>query len=135
MKPLIAILLGAGMLAFTGPAVGRDDPLVNPSGIPIAWGKSREPTIEEIGRGIVAGCARRMWQCSITRPGEIRAVLLVRQHMAEARIDYDTKTLSVTYVDSRELRYDPEKNEIHRKYNLWVTNLIGDINAAIAAMR
>ena len=59
MKPLIAILLGAGMLAFTGPAVGRDDPLVNPSGIPIAWGKSREPTIEEIGRGIVAGCARQ----------------------------------------------------------------------------
>jgi len=122
------------MLALAGPAAGRDDPLVNPSNIPIAWGKSREPTLEEIGRGIVTGCARRLWQCSIARPGEIRAVLFVRQHMAEVRIDYDTKFFSVTYVDSRELRYDLGKNEIHRKYNLWVANLIGDINRSIASL-
>lgn len=134
MKPSFVALLGAGLLFLAAPAGGRDDPLVNPSNVPIAWGHPREPTLDEIGRGIVTGCARRLWQCSITRPGQVRAVLMVRQHMAEARIDYDTKTLSVTYVDSRELRYDAKRNEIHRKYNLWVTNLIGDINRSIASL-
>lgn len=134
MKPVFTTLLGAALLALAVPAAGRDDPIVNPSGVPIAWSHSREPTLEEIGRGIVTGCARRLWQCAITRPGQVRAVLMVRQHMAEARIDYDVKMLSVTYVDSRELRYNAAKNEIHRKYNLWITNLIGDINRSIASL-
>jgi hypothetical protein len=55
--------------------------------------------------------------------------------MAESLITFDTEKYSVTYVDSRELRYDPEKNEIHRKHNLWVANLIGDINKSIASIR
>lgn len=134
MRPATAAPLLLGTLLAAGPAIGRDEPIVNPVGIPIAWSKAREPTLEEIGRAIVQGCSVRGWSCGITMPGEIRAVLHVRKHMAESRIDYDTKTFSVTYVDSRELLYDPVKNEIHRKYNGWVSNLIGDINASIAAI-
>jgi len=128
------MLLAAAALLAAGPAMARDALLVNPSGIPVPWSKSRAPTLEEIGGAIVKGCSVRGWSCSITKPGEIRAVLHVRQHMAESRIDYDTKTFSVTYVDSQELRYDPVKNEIHRKYNGWVDNLIADINTSIASL-
>lgn len=128
------LVLAAASLVVAGPAIARDAPLVNPSGIPVPWSKSRAPTLEEIGGAIVKGCGVRGWSCSITKPGEIRAVLHVRQHMAESRIDYDTKTFSVTYVDSKELRYDPVKNEIHRKYNGWVNNLIADINTSIASV-
>jgi hypothetical protein len=126
-----ALLCLAAVVAC--PAGARDAPLVNPANIPVGWTKDREPTLDEISNAILKGCSRRGWQCGITKPGEIRAVLLVRKHMAESRIDYDTKSFSITYVDSRELRYDPVKNEIHRKYNGWVNNLIADINAAIAA--
>lgn len=122
-------------LLVSQPAIARDAPLENPSGIPIAWNKPEPPTLEAIQRAIISGCAVRRWQCQAVKPGEIRAVLLVRKHMAESRITFDTKTYSVTYVDSRELRYDPETNEIHRKYNMWVANLIGDINGKIAAVQ
>jgi hypothetical protein len=132
-RAIVAPLILSALLA-AGPASARDEPIVNPSDIPISWSKAREPTLEEIGRAIVKGCSVRGWSCGITRPGEIRAVLHVRKHMAESRIDYDTKTFSVTYVDSHELLYDPVKKEIHRKYNGWVNNLIADINTAISAI-
>ncbi len=132
LLPPAALVLGA--LLTAGPAIARDEAIVNPTDIPVSWSKAREPTLEEIGRAIVKGCGTRGWSCEITKPGEIRAVLHVRKHMAESRITYDTRTYSVTYVDSRELRYDAARNEIHRKYNGWVNNLIADINTAISSI-
>jgi hypothetical protein len=55
--------------------------------------------------------------------------------MAEALIAFDTQIFSVSYVNSTELRYNAAKNTIHRKYNLWVANLIMDINGAIALIQ
>jgi hypothetical protein len=116
MPQAVRNLMLALLPLLVQPAIARDAPLENPSDIPVAWS--------------AAG-----WQCRPVEPGKIRAVLLVRQHMAESLITFDTEKYSVTYVDSRELRYDPEKNEIHRKHNLWVANLIGDINKSIASIR
>ena len=105
------------------------------SNILIAWNKQEARPLEVVQRAIISGCAVRGWQCKAVKPGEIRAVLYVRKHMAESRITFDTETYSVTYVDSNELRYDPATNEIHRKYNLWVVNLISDINESIVSIR
>src|SRR5262245_11820588 len=127
---LAAIALGL-LLAY--PAIARDV-IANPSGIPVPWSKERDATSEDIGRAIVKGCSVRGWSCRIESPGKIRAVLHVRRHMAETTIDYDTKTYSITYVDSRELDYDSTTQKIHRKYNGWINNLIADINEAIAAI-
>ncbi len=55
--------------------------------------------------------------------------------MAESLITFDTESYSIRYVNSSELRYDGVKMTIHRKYNHWVSNLIMDINAAIAAIQ
>lgn len=129
-----ALLLAT--VAFTTQLAGisRDEPIQNRTNIPISWNAVRAPTLEKIQRGIIAGCAQRGWQCQATKPGEIRAVLYVRKHMAESLITYGVESYSITYVNSSELRYDSAKNTIHRKYNLWVTNLINDINAAIATI-
>jgi len=127
---LAAIALG---VLPAHPAMARDV-IVDPSGIPVPWSKDREATSDEIGRAIVKACGARGWSCRIEKPGSIRAVLHVRRHMAESRIAYDTKTYSITYVDSRELDYDPATRKIHRKYNGWINNLIADINEAIAAI-
>ena len=134
--PSIAMLVIAGVGLTGQPAwAGRDEPIQNPSNIPISWNTDGKPTLERIQRAIIAGCAQRGWQCTAVKPGEIRAVLHVRQHMAEALIAFSTKDFSITYINSSELRYDRAKKTIHRKYNLWVVNLITAINAAIAAIQ
>ncbi|MEX2150083.1 MAG: hypothetical protein WD793_07700 [Steroidobacteraceae bacterium] len=123
--------------AFTIPVAdaSRDEPIQNPANIPISWNADGKPSLDRIQRAIIAGCARRGWQCQAVKPGEIRAVLYLRQHMAESLITFNTENFSITYVNSTELRYDGVKRTIHRKYNLWVVNLITDINAAIAAIQ
>ena len=132
-SPIAALSLV--VVAFTTQLAGisRDEPIQNPSNIPISWNADGTPTLEKIQRAIIAGCAKRSWQCQAVKSGEIRAVLYVRQHMAEALIVFSTASYSVTYVNSSELRYNGTKNTIHRKYNLWVVNLISDINSTIAS--
>lgn len=122
------------VIAFSTQMAGisRDEPIRNPADIPIGWIGDGKPTIELIQRAIIAGCAQRGWACQAIRPGEIRAVLHLRQHMAEALISFNTESFSVKYVNSTELRYDAAENTIHRKYNQWIANLISDINGAIA---
>jgi hypothetical protein len=134
MRRSCKVVLLALAIAIAQPASARDRPVENPSDILISWSKPAQPTLEVIERAIISGCAVRGWQCRAVKPGEIRAVLLVRMHMAESLIRFDTEKYSITYVDSKELRYDPDKKTIHRKYNLWVANLIGDINKSIAAI-
>jgi hypothetical protein len=128
------------MIASAGFAVqpawaDRDAPIQNPANIPVSWNADGEPTMERIQRAIIAGCIPRAWKCQATKPSEIRAVLHLRQHMAEALIAFDTEKFSITYVNSAELRYDATEKTIHRKYNQWVANLITDINVAIAAIQ
>jgi hypothetical protein len=137
MKPSTIVTLLFAVIAFApGPAVAdRDAPIENPAGIPISWNAAGEPALERIQRAIIAGCIPRGWKCQAIKPGEIRAVLHLRQHMAEALIAFDTKSFSVTYVDSSELRYNATEKTIHRKYNQWVANLITDINTAIGMIQ
>jgi hypothetical protein len=125
------------IIAFSTQLAGisRDEPIKNPTDIPFSWNAEEKPTIEQVQRAIIAGCAQRGWKCQATKPGEIRAVLHLRQHMAETLIAFNTESFSVSYVNSYELRYNGVKRTIHRKYNLWVANLINDINAAIATIQ
>jgi hypothetical protein len=134
-SPIAALLLV--VVAFTTQLAGinRDEPIKNPADIPISWNADGKPTLERIQRAMIAGCAKRGWQCQAVKPGEIRGVLHVRQHMAEALITFNTESFSISYVNSSELRYNATKKTIHRKYNLWVVNLITDINSAIAAIQ
>lgn len=132
----IAILVITGVGFAAQPAwAGRDEPIQSQANIPISWNADGKLTLERIQRAMIAGCAQRGWQCKAVKPGEIRAVLHVRQHMAEALIAFNTESFSISYVNSTELRYNGVKKTIHRKYNLWVVNLITDINAAIAAIQ
>jgi hypothetical protein len=58
----------------------------------------------------------------------MQCTLYIRDHMAKVDIRYDTSVFSITYADSDNLKYNAEKNKIHRNYNSWVQNLRGDIN-------
>jgi hypothetical protein len=41
--------------------VSRDEPVKNPTDIPLSWSGDGKPTIELIQRAIIAGCAQRGW--------------------------------------------------------------------------
>ena len=70
----------------------------------------------------------RNWQASLVETGHMQCTLYIRDHMAKVDITYTTEAFSITYADSDNLKYDAEKNKIHRNYNSWVQNLRGDIN-------
>ena len=127
-----SLILAIALSVAHPAAAGREEPIRNPTYIPIAWAKARPPTIDEIGRAIVTGCSNGGWLCGVTKPGEIRAFRYVGRHMAECRIDFDTSTFTFTYVDSSTLLFDAKAKTIHRNYNLWVADLINYIHAAIA---
>ncbi len=84
--------------------------------------------MKAIGDAIIDGCSTRNWQASLVEAGHMQCTLYIRDHMAKVDITYDTQTFSITYADSENLKYDAEKNRIHRNYNSWVQNLRGDIN-------
>ena len=134
-SPFAALMMAIVAFATQSAGISRDESIQNPANIPISWNADGQPTLERIQRAMIAGCAQRGWQCKAENPGEIRAVLHVRQHMAEALIAFNTESFSISYVNSSELRYNATKKTIHRKYNLWVVNLIMDINSAIAAIQ
>lgn len=134
-SPIASFLLVVVALMTQFSGISRDEPIKNPAGIPISWVADGQPSMERIQRAIIAGCIPRGWKCQAVKPGEIRAVLHLRQHVAEALIAFDTKNFSITYVSSTELRYDAAEGTIHRKYNQWVANLITDINTAIAMIQ
>lgn len=121
--PAVALtLLLALLLPFDAEA--RSKPIQNVENAPIPAGLD----MKAIGDAIIDGCSTRNWQASLVEAGHMQCTLYIRSHMAKVDIRYDTETFSITYADSDNLKYNAEKNKIHRNYNSWVQNLRGDIN-------
>jgi hypothetical protein len=120
-----AILL-ALLLPLTVPtnAEARTRTIQNVENAPVPDGLD----MKAIGDAIIDGCSTRNWQASLVEAGHMQCTLYIRDHMAKVDIRYDTEKFSITYADSDNLKYDAEKNKIHRNYNSWVQNLRGDIN-------
>ena len=87
--------------------------------------------MEAIGSAVIDGCAVRNWVASEVGPGHMQCTLYIRSHMAKVDVRFDTKQFSITYADSDNLDYDPDDYEIHRNYNSWVQNLMGDIRTEL----
>ena len=62
------------------------------------------------------------------KPGET-GTLNVRSHQDQVLIPYTTKTYSILYKDSSNLRYHPEKRTIHVNYAKWIERLDNEIKA------
>ncbi len=113
--PLAFLLMGA-----------RGAPLLDPDPINVPAGL----TAQDVSKAIRTGIATRGWVPNKDEHGQIDAVLNLRDHTARIAINYDTKLVKVTYVSSDNLDYS-EKNGaryIHRNYNNWIHNVVGDIS-------
>lgn len=121
---LLALLCS---LTLPTTAEARSKPIQNVENAPIPDGLG----MKAIGDAIIDGCSVRNWQASLVDEGHMQCTLYIRDHMAKVDIRFDTETFSITYADSDNLKYNAEKNKIHRNYNSWVQNLRGDINNAL----
>lgn len=82
--------------------------------------------VEEV---ILDALRGRGWGIAERTSGHIVADLNVRAHFARIDIRYDTDSIVLEYVDSRNLEYEVEDGEerIHGNFNGWLTNLVNDI--------
>lgn len=86
-------------------------------------------TMEQAKSAIVRGGASLGWQMREEAPGHLIGTLTIRAHKAVVDINYDSKNFSITYKDSRNLRYDG--TNIHSNYNGWISNLVNAIQTQV----
>ncbi len=78
-------------------------------------------TKEQVQEVILEACQKRGWAAQVEGDGVIDASIFSRNIKAEVEIQYNERTISITYKDSENLDY--LDGNIHRTYNSWVTNL------------
>ena len=115
------------ILGFLLLAACRTAPVYNVESA--AFGAPDGLTMKQAEAAIIRGGAARGWQMRTVSPGRLVGTLKIRAHTAIVDIAYDTKTFSITYKDSQNLKYDG--TNIHSNYNGWVTNLANSIQAQV----
>jgi len=118
----VLVVLALGLLVL--PACRRAK-LYNPDPITAA------ATIEKTERAIKMALAGRGWVVSKAEPGEMRATLTSRGHIARIVINYNQQDVTIKYDSSQDLDYqigDDGQPEIHKNYNKWIQHLVRDIN-------
>ncbi|MEG3767551.1 hypothetical protein [Alteromonas sp. 14N.309.X.WAT.G.H12] len=69
----------------------------------------------------------KRWGVVSANEQEVIGEIYVRSHYAKIRIPYSSTGFSIRYVDSKNLDYDSDDNEIHRNYNKWVALLEAEV--------
>ena len=100
---------------------------------PIQTASGKALSMEEVRKEIVAAGVAAGWQMAVSKPGEILGTLNIRSHQAVVSIPYTTKTYSILYKDSMNLKYDAEAQTIHENYASWIQRLDGAIRTRLAA--
>jgi len=131
-RMLSRVLLGCMVLVVVTACRGggqiyqvREAPVVTASG--------KELRLEDVRKEIIQAGVALGWQMTVAKPGEIIGTLNIRSHQAVVTIPYTTKTYSILYKDSSNLKYDAEKQTIHENYSGWIQRLDGAIRSRLTA--
>lgn len=112
-------------VAMTGCRGGGE--IYNVKDAPVITASGKTPSLEEMQKAILTAGAGLNWSMAVVKPGHIVGTLNVRSHQAVVDIVYNSKTYSITYKDSTNLKYDAEKKTIHENYRSWIQNLDNNI--------
>ena len=88
-------------------------------------------TNDDVFKAIVRAGSSLGWIVSKKDNNTAIATLNVREHQAVVTVSYNTKTFSINYLSSMNLKYNSATNEIHSNYNGWISNLHRKIQAEI----
>lgn len=128
LRKILAVSILSVVVFITG---CRSNPLMNIENAPIDAAEG-SLNLSQVTKAIKGAAVSLGWQTSTKKPGHIVATLAVRKHVAVVDIKYTTKSYSITYKDSVELKYDG--TNIHSNYNNWVKNLDNRIRIQINSL-
>ncbi|MCW8832492.1 MAG: membrane lipoprotein lipid attachment site-containing protein [Colwellia sp.] len=111
MKKILFVLLSVFALAAC-----KSTPVYNVGNSQVPAGLSSK----QVEKNIVKALIQKGWQVKNKTDGKILAEIMVRSHTAKIEISYDASQYSINYVDSTNLKYDAQKNTIHKNYNNWI---------------
>lgn len=107
--------------------------IYNVKDAPVQTATGKEPSMEDVQKAIIQAGAALGWTMAVVKPGEIMGTLNVRSHQAVVTIPYTSKTYSILYKDSTNLKYDADKQTIHANYAGWIQRLDGAIRSRLTA--
>lgn len=89
----------------------------------------KKATLKQVEAAISKGAMRKNWSTKKIKDGQLEARINVRgRHLAVVTIDYTTSGYGISYKDSQNLKYNADKQTIHKSYNKWVATLEQNIN-------
>lgn len=115
-------------LAMT--ACGGARYLMNPNPVPA----NVDPQITRAA--ILRAMAEKQWSVQSEVYGEIIARLQARAHTLVVRIKYDPQQVTLTYVDSTNMKYErlaDGRERIHKKYTQWTQALMSAIQKNLSS--
>lgn len=90
-------------------------------------------SLKQVEQAIKKGAMRKNWSTKKIKTGQLEARVNVRgRHVAMVTIDYNRTGYKITYKDSQNLKYNAEKQTIHKSYNKWIATLERNINYELA---
>jgi hypothetical protein len=108
--------------------------IYNVKDAPVMTATGKEATLDQITKAIVEAGSGLGWTMAVVKPGQIVGTLHIRSHTAIVEIPYTTKTYSIIYKDSTNLKYDAEKQTIHENYRGWIQNLDKAIKSRLSGL-
>ncbi len=130
-RALRALFVGALLLVTCG-AVQAQVPPYNVIDAPVVTSSQGSLTVDAVAKAILRSGIRLGWRLEPAGPGAITGTLVLRTHTAVVDIVYDSKTYSIKYKDSVNLKYNG--TTIHKNYNGWIQNLDKAIRAELVSL-
>lgn len=94
----------------------------------------QQVALEDVEKAIIRAGVGLGWVMSKEAPGEIKATLSLRSHVAIVSIKYSTKEYNIKHLSSTNLEYNPTNGTIHNQYNNWVKNLNQAIQVQLSSL-
>ncbi len=115
--------LAVMLMASPTAEASRLQPIYKPDPIAVPAGKSISDVKEAIRKALFS----LDFKTKDVAPGEMESAHTMqsrgKEYTAVLAIKYDSKTVRISYKDSKELNYDQKSGVIHATYNRWVHNV------------
>jgi hypothetical protein len=132
MKQMAAPMFTALLLAVALVGCRAGGQVYEVKDAPIQTASGKELTLEQVQKAIIDAGIKQTWIMTPIKPGEMLGEYNVQSHQIHVVIPYTTKTYSILYKDSSNLRYDPVKRTIHVNYAKWIERLDNEIKARLS---
>jgi hypothetical protein len=136
-----AFLIFATLLCvLPRPSFGANELVAQFSDVPVKTASGATPAAAEVRDAIIfAGrTTLQAWSIADAGPGKLVGRIerqnRRRTHIVMVEILYSPQSYSVSYLNSTHMNYAPAEKTIHPNYNVWVGELVTNINRNLAAL-